>query len=440
MPESTDLSSVDISRSLNGALSCLSKTYRSNPDGSGGWYHYLDDLQPGVTASAVGLFTFDLVGSHFDCTAEVLRYLLSEQERTPEGELGGWSVRTTEGFAVLEATAWVVRALSRRGVADLKVVDALRGGVEWLKRNQNPDRGWGSHLNEPSRVFHTALATLAMQESGGDPEVIAGGVSWLIKAQNSQLSAWGPLPGKEPTLLHTSIALWALSQVPGGLEEEKRAKCMDWILQRLATFQHVERSTQVEEFNVPYIRDGANLVFQNSLPHFAGPVAVIALLSAGVDPLNPRIFQAAAVMMRDQQRDGHWELPRSPERQSVWAIWPYVAALSALRSALFVTDKGSVKLISPGCALVFSSEQGRKVGVRTLFRTRLHGWWLAMRQAKILLWAVSIVAVTIFALLLNMGTLTLNEFLLAMALPVLLMVFQISWDTIRRRREQDKSG
>jgi hypothetical protein len=106
--------SIDTSISL--ALTCLRGHFRTipshadNPAAAAGWYHYLDDQNPGITASAVGLYCFSLANVEFERTDQIVNYLVSRQIKAPTG--GGWAVRTTNDFPIVEATAWVVRSLN----------------------------------------------------------------------------------------------------------------------------------------------------------------------------------------------------------------------------------------------------------------------------------------------------------------------------------------
>src|SRR5690606_15006618 len=131
----------------------------------------------------------------FERADDVVSYLVSQQTSGPGRQFdGGWAVRTTNGVPIVEATAWVVRALSTPVAG---AGDAVRRGASFLERNQNTDFGWGSYAGQPSRVFHTALAMLALQECGGDPAIIDNGHKWLINAQSADQPAWGAVPGDE---------------------------------------------------------------------------------------------------------------------------------------------------------------------------------------------------------------------------------------------------
>lgn len=426
MRATAELSGTAVTESIDRALGCLRRNFRTTP-GAAGWYHYLDDQSPGVTASAVGLFCFSLAGVRFERTPDVVAYLASQQKTSADGLSGGWSVRTTNGFPISEATSWVVRALSRPGTGVLGG-GALARGAEWLRANQNVDFGWGSYLGQPSRVFHTALNMLALQESGAGADAVAGAQRWLIDGQNARTPGWGPMPGAEPTILHTSIALMALSRTPGALSANTMRQTAEWLLDRIEPGVHVERSTTVEEYDVPYTDGGTQAVFQNSLPHFAGPLALSAIFSTGVvDPLQPKVFQAISGIMETQLEGGHWELPRSPMRPSVWALWPFISALSAGRAAILSTPRSKAALLFPGCAIIQSEDVARNLTRRLLIQNALFDW-IRSRRITLALWLVAAVATGVPLGLLAVGKFSVNDFLTALILPVLLMMFQYIWD------------
>ncbi|MEV0153282.1 prenyltransferase/squalene oxidase repeat-containing protein [Micromonospora sp. NPDC050686] len=430
------MSGKSISDAIDRALDCLRVNFRSG-NNEAGWYHFLDDPTPGITASAVGLFTFRLAGQEFERSDEIIRYLVSQQVDGPSGAGGGWAVRTTNGFPIIEATAWVVRALSTPGLGRLEAVKALQSGANFLVNNQNTDFGWASYAGQPSRVFHTALCMLALQECGGPAVVIDNAKKWLLSAQSPDAPAWGALPGTAPTLLHTSMALLALTGLDGALSVNTVKKTADWILERLTPGTHAERSSTVEEFDVPVPGDHP-FVFQNILPHFAGPIAVTALLAAGVDPLQPKLFTAVSQILRDQQKTGTWELPRSPLRESIWAIWPFVSALARMREAVFPVAAGEAQLLYPGCALVQTHTSARKLTTALLMRNFLLSW-VARHKIALALWIIG-VSYSIGALVLYLtGAVDRTEFLIGLILPAVLLVFQLVWGARVKRRDGSDS-
>jgi len=438
MQAEATLSSRDIESAITKALTCLRSNFRTTDTGDGGWYHYLDDKRPGVTASAVGLYCFHLADTHFERTQEVLNFLLSQQVRQQGPENGGWAVRTTNGVPVVEATAWVLRAMSATHVRSSTCLPALSDGISWLERNQNTDFGWGSYKGQSSRVFTTSLAILALSESGGNSEVVSNAQKWLNDAQSPSAPAWGPVPGAKPTVLHTAAALLAQLALQGSLPASAFKQTADWLLEHFNPLELVERATIAEEYDVPYQHGTTQDVFQNSLPHFAMPVTIVAVLSSGCDPLKASVFAAANHMIGSQEvndpaRMGTWELPRSPERPSIWAVWPFVAALTCIQRAVFPsTDRcqvveSSATLLYPGCAIIQTTESPGHLTRRLLFRNALLDW-VRRRKLSVAIWAVIVSMVGIGVGLWATGELNYQTLLLAMVIPALLVLFQILWD------------
>jgi hypothetical protein len=357
-------------------------------------------------------------------------YLVNGQVTSQDDRDGGWPIRTTLGFPVIEATVWAVRALAGHAGL-LPSIDPLRRGLAYIERQQNTDFGWGSYRGEPSRVFHTALSMLALEEAGGSRTVLENGQKWLIDAQNPSQPAWGPLPNSEPTVLHTSIALAALHNRPGALPANSVRESGEWILQHLIAGVHTEKGSQVEEFDLPFRKGSETLVFQNSLPHFAGPNGLAAVLDAGIDPLQPKVLELIRGIAADQQETGAWELPKSPTRPSIWAIWPFISALSTARRRLLPTPSSTLTLLYPGCGIVQNDAQAKPLTAARLVRNTIR-LWLGRRRVNIALWVIAVVSAALPTLMLVTRKIDLADFGTAIIFPALLLIFQLAWEFRKR--------
>lgn len=429
MSGSRELTHEGISRALEQALAQLRSCYRSTSTG-GGWYHYLDDPEPGVTASAVGLYAFDLAGERFQDADVVIDYVLAAQVASNDDRDGGWAVRTTLDFPILEATAWVIRALSGPGSRRMTSSDALGRGVAWMERNQNVDHGWGSHRGQPSRVFHTSLSILALAEAGADQTTMRAGAQWLVGAQNKGAPAWGPLPGSAPSILHTAFALQALSCLDDAISAEQRVRHCDWLVEQLGSPQltraHTELSTEVEEYDVPFASDGHAYNFQNSLPHFAGPVAAIALLRTPEASSLPLTFRLTREFMASQRSDGTWELPRSKQRPSIWAVWPFVAALSRAREVFVPDVEATADLLSNGIVVRYTAEGRKRVTAGLILRNSLLRAVLRHKVRSALV-AVAVVLLVTMGVLFALGWIDGRGLVLSFAIPALFLTFDLLW-------------
>ncbi|MCP4372381.1 MAG: terpene cyclase/mutase family protein [Deltaproteobacteria bacterium] len=320
----------EIQNAIDSSLDLLKRTCRSdNGTGKYGWYHYLDDPGAGVTASAVALFCFNLADHHFEETDKVLSYLKSKQVISDDKLFhGGWPIRTTTDFPIVESTAWIVRTLSMCKVYFNSRAPDLEAGYRWIINNQNEDHGWGSYKGHASRTFLTSLALLALASVNKFSKELYLGREWLLNHRHSGVPAWGAVPGSPPTILHTSFALLSLHEVPNGISQSDLTASLEWLEQNLDTRNMTEQLTQAEEYDVPYVTSGMSLVFQNSLPHFCLPIAAYTLLKLSNTPISPHTVQAIKYILAEQQKEGHWVIQRNPSRPSIWALWPFLATLT----------------------------------------------------------------------------------------------------------------
>jgi squalene-hopene/tetraprenyl-beta-curcumene cyclase len=113
-------------------------------------------------------------------------WLLRNQE--PDGSwFGRWGANYVYG------TGAVVPALIAAGVLPSR--PAIRRAVEWLETHQNPDGGWGEDLrsyDDPARAgrgtstaSQTAWALLALLAAGGAGGAVERGVRWLAESQRA---------------------------------------------------------------------------------------------------------------------------------------------------------------------------------------------------------------------------------------------------------------
>jgi hypothetical protein len=233
-------------------------------------------------------------------------------------------------------------------------------------------------------------------------------------------------------MLHTSFALLALLTISGSLPVTSIHQSIEWLTERLQPGEHVEKDTAVEEYDIPYRHNNTGYTFQNSLPHFAAPIALTAILGAGADPFQKKIFDTVSEIIRAQETRvsalrGSWELPRSPRRPSIWALWPFVAALSSTQAAIFPSGDSTATLLFPGCALIQSSSTTKHLTRRLLIKNALLDW-LGLRKLAVALWTIAGLTIVIPLILWKTGQLTLDVFLIALVLPILLLLFQILWD------------
>jgi squalene-hopene/tetraprenyl-beta-curcumene cyclase len=144
----------------------------------------IDPPSADVTAHAVEMLARDGLADH-DAVRRGVDYLLRQQE--PDGSwFGRWGANHVYG------TGAVVPALAEAGLPPDHV--AVARAVRWLRQHQNPDGGWGEDLRSydddrwrgvgestPSQTAWALLALHAAGETGS--EAVAGGVRWLVDHQ-----------------------------------------------------------------------------------------------------------------------------------------------------------------------------------------------------------------------------------------------------------------
>ena len=75
------------------------------------------------------------------------------------------------------------------GLGDDSAVEPSRQrGREFLRRQQNPDGGWGGALGTPSSMEETALALAALGDELPVTEATQRGAAWLVNAV--EVGAW----------------------------------------------------------------------------------------------------------------------------------------------------------------------------------------------------------------------------------------------------------
>ncbi|GHF27035.1 squalene-hopene cyclase [Streptomyces mashuensis] len=144
----------------------------------------IDPPSADVTAHVVEMFAH-LGRGHDPRARRGIEWLLAEQEESGSW-FGRWGVNHVYG------TGSVVPALVAAGLPTAH--PAIRRAVDWLRKVQNPDGGWGEDLRSyrdpgwigkgASTASQTAWALLALLAAGErDSEAVDRGVTWLAATQ-----------------------------------------------------------------------------------------------------------------------------------------------------------------------------------------------------------------------------------------------------------------
>jgi hypothetical protein len=421
-----------IINSIELALSLLRKTYRSNPyQNEFGWYHYLDDPSPGVTASAVSLFCFSIANQPFEHTEQVITYLKDRQIFSSDPRLnGGWSVRTTFDFPVVESTAWVLRSLYLNQISLNKNSPDIKAAYSFLVNNQNMDHGWGSCYGQPSRIFHTSLAIIALASFNRFSQEVSLGADWLIQSRQKDIPAWGALPDSSPSALHTSWALLALSELPYKIPNEIIEKSLIWLIDTLDPTKITELTSQAEDYDVPFMSGGKSFVYQFNLPHFCLPVAVYTLLKLSRNLDSTKMCKAINTIIESQTDTGFWPIPRSPSRPSIWGIWPFLAALIQASNLYHLArDESEIFFISENVAII--QPEKPMAAVR---ETLINPYYFAIKRFINVYfgWLFLALFATGGFLLAFLGLISWIEFSFSLLVPIILLVVQIIIEKTKR--------
>lgn len=232
------------------------------------------------------------------------------------------------------------------------------------------------------------------------------------------------MSGSSHTLLHTSYALLAMARTGTPEYTAIRDPISEYLLSRLVPGQFTEVVTQAEDYDVPFTRNGEPDVYQMTLPHFAMPIAIHALLETGHTPHHTKIYECIESIIAEQHADGHWILPRSPSRPSVWALWPFLAALSSFRQRCLPTPSAQVTLLYDGVALQQTDPDAPPVTRGMLLRGAA-AQWLRERWRPLIRLTIAFFFVVLSIVLLALGSIDLKEFSLSLVVPVLLLVYEL---------------
>jgi len=412
----------DLTSRIYRALALLRTTYRSNGLECG-WYHYLDDNRPGATASAVGLMSFVIAGAPFEYTRNVLTFLRATQVVSNDPKLsGGWAIRTTGHQPVMEASGWIVRFLGlSRSLLKFDSPD-VSAAYNWILQNQNADHGWGSLYGQASRTYLTCLALRALATLDPNCEALLLGQDWLLKNHSGTYSAWGPIPSSPPTVLHTGFVLLALAELGIDLNMPAIKQAYEWLLSNLRPAELVETLSQVEDYNIIYYENGERVTYQNSLPHFALPVAISALLRSPYGLHQEVVYRGLRTIVNKQLDDGYWDNPRNPARVSIWAIWPFFQALVDVTNLPYLRTAFSVTRVSNALVVRY-----KNAGVPLL---SLLAWDFVVVLARQLLHYWSPLLLVLFVVgglvLVSLKYIDLWEYVLSLFVPIVLVFIQLS--------------
>ncbi|RKS67841.1 squalene-hopene cyclase-like protein [Actinomadura pelletieri DSM 43383] len=424
-----DVPAIDIAllhTRLEESLDVLRDSYAPALGTGGGWYHELTRPEPGTTATAVGLLAFVEAGRPFEYFDDGLAFLASRQAGSDDPlQDGGWATKTSLGMPVVEATAWIARFLARARCDLRDDAPDVRRAYHWLRRNQNPDGGWGSLRGCQSRVWLTCLALRALSQLNPYDPAVDRGVEWLTADRTARRPGWGPTQASRATVTHTAFALVTLAEARPDLRSERLLDAYDWLLEHL---DPGDDHTWIETYDVSPHGSGSKPVWRLALWHYGLPIALAALLRDPRGPHGPTVARAFRTLVRGEAGDRRGNGQPGTGRTSLWTLWWRLETLVAL-DRMPLAGNADVLHWLPD-ATVVQRAHAREVPLEELLPRRrlvdtvslLRGHWAAFLLALVCVCSAAGVAVGLWGW---------KDFWLSVILPIVLTGVN---ESMRRRR------
>lgn len=193
---------------------------------------------------------------------------------------------------------------------------------DWLRRNQNPDGGWGLWRGTKSRVTATAFAVIALLDAGEDSEeaFMQEALGWLQDTQRED-GWWGLTPESDRgDVTSTAFAVAALSMLCSSITHESIQRAIH-TLERNTDWDDAIHTVTVEAGDPPKTI---------SMTYAAEPRAVYALLLAGASPTSPTILAALQRLIDSELPNGGWTSKSARVRKmDVWYTYVVVESIYA---------------------------------------------------------------------------------------------------------------
>jgi|GEM_PF-1904322 len=407
-----------------------------------GWHQYLGESKVGEVATAQGILILFYLSRHHRLLPALLTTLREAQFQGKDIEdRGGWAMLSSHHTPTLEPTAWAILSL----LAGKESVHSktILLGAEWIKRNQNPDGGWGPRKNLRSRLYSTFLACRCISAiessfSLQDSDYFRNAAQWVLGCQNVD-GGWGAYLGETSTAVHTAFALVMLSGL--AIDYSARQKIQrgirflykQWNPQ--TSWEHTQR---IEQYELP---EGELAWTRVSFQYFPTAWAITALLAAGESIFREPIFSGVKWIIRSQNPDGSWALD-GVSRNRLWAVHDAVMAIHSFLNKAISTQTIDRMILLDNVLILTEGHHGRGLarlafllsGLLILIgiilgavlgsATGLHqyvGPWLRMYWAWILL-IIYVASVIPLALL---KVLSWKEAIIGIIFPISLVIVQV---------------
>jgi Prenyltransferase and squalene oxidase repeat len=430
--EIIDVDKVNLA--IENALELLGNSFHASPLGGGGWYHQLELPEPGPTATALAVATFlscDRKPEHFN---ESLEFLRIRQVTSSDSLLdGGWSVNTSIGYPVVEATGWVTWMLAKARCAYLvPTAPDVGRGYRWLTQNQNQDGGWGSFAGAPSRVWLTCIAMLGIAQASPYDAALDRAIEWLMAQRDDRAGGWGAMLHAPCTTTHTAMALYTITGIRPGWSDRRVMAAYTFLTEHLDTVHVDDQHARVESYNVQANGPHGPQTWSANLLHYGLPWAVSALLRHPVEPPGDSISAGIDTILRTQMQSGSWPNIQGAVGSSIWALWPFIEALAGLKRLVSLVPAADV-MMGNGVVIIQSKSQTRQSTLALLRSQRR----VSVTRFLARYWSAILVTASVFTGLVFvwLGQIGIRDYLLGLIVPVGIFAIQQIREQGQRGRE-----
>jgi hypothetical protein len=359
---------TQVNEAIDSPLELLKNCFHRDQLGGGGWYHQLELPRPGPTATALAIAAYRSCGRKPEHLEECLEFLRLRQVVSADPlRNGGWTNNTSMGHPVVEATGWVTWALAGSRWPHTDSAPDVEAGYRWLVANQNPDGGWGSFRGAPSRVWLACVAILGIVGASPFDPVLESAIDWLMTQRTGETGGWGQVLGATSTATHTALALYAIGTARPGWQDKRVLEAYGWLCAHLDHANIDDQHARVESYNVQSQGPNGPEIWSTSLLHYGLPWAVSAFLKHPVQPPVEDISAGVETILRSRLPVGTWPNIQGAGGHSIWALWPFIEALSSFRRSLSLMPEASA-YISNGVVVLQDRNRSRQ-DILTLIRT-----------------------------------------------------------------------
>lgn len=405
-----------------------------------GWHQFLGEQKVGDVATGQGL----LILSYLKCSHRLLNDLkasLRQGQHLGDSDLerGGWSFTTCQEAVTVEASAWVTIGLLAAG--EPQDSDAVKETMEWMKKNQNIDGGWGPRKGLMSRTYATFMAINCFSQRKPyfdiNSSYLLDARSWLISCQNAD-GGWGPITSEASTPVHTAFAMLALIMLGIDSASKEIQRGINYLYDNWNHETTWEHTSKFEQYEIP--KEGMAWT-RITFHYFPTAWIITALLTAEECIFQKQIFSSVKWLIHSQNDDGSWSISDVPKNR-FWAIHDAILAITTFVDKAISTKTvdrmvllDEILILTKGhkgngltrialLAILGLLLLGSTIGVILSSATSLHlyvGPWIQRYWAWLLL---GIYVASVYPLV-RLKIISRKEALIGMLIPALLIIIQI---------------